>query len=224
MKTDSLKIGFTSEPNGLIIRPRVLLMGGSGIEKLFSNRVMTELLRVFMTHPDEEFHQRQLASLIGRARRPVQLNLQRLEDLGLIASRPDGNRVAYRANKLSPIFEDLKRIVLKTVGLGDLLREGLTDCIERVALAFVYGSVAEGTDDAGSDIDLLIVGDLSVRDLSKAVSRVREHMNRELSVHVYSRAEFRRKYRAGNHFIRKVTKAKKILVVGGDEEFRLLLE
>ena len=199
-------------------------MNRTGIEELFSNRILTGLLSVFTLHPDEEFHQRRLAELVGGARRPVQLNLQRLEKLNLIRKREDGNRVAYRCNRESPIFEELRSIILKTAGLGDVIRRGLEPYAGAITAAFIYGSVAEGEDDAHSDIDLMIIGDIGSRKASIALSEAKSFLRREISLSVHSRDGFRTKHLEGNHYIRRVVASPKIFIIGGEDELARLLK
>ena len=199
-------------------------MKRAGIEELFSNRILTGLLSLFLLHPDEEFHQRRLAELVGGARRPVQLNLLRLENLGLVFRWEDGNRVAYRCNRESPIFEELRGIILKTAGLGDVIRRGLEPHAGGIAAAFVYGSVAEGEDDAHSDIDLMIVGDIGSREASVALSEAKSFLRREINLSVHRREGFREKYREGNHYIRRVVASPKIFIIGGEDELEGILK
>jgi len=197
-------------------------MRAYGIEKLFSNEVLTELLTVLFSHPDEEYHQRRLAAALGRARSPVQRNLERLEKLNLVIRRADGNRVSYKANRSSPLFEDLRKIILKTAGFGDLLKEGLGGLEDRVRIAFIYGSTAKGDDTIESDIDLLIIGDLNLREAAAALSGARSALQREINLSIYSPADFRGKYDAGNHFIKSVVVGEKIFLIGGEDELRAI--
>jgi len=192
-------------------------MGRSGIEELFSNRTLTELLVVFMLHPEEEYHQRQLTGLIGKALMPIQRNLQKLERIGLISSRADGNRQAYRVNRMSPIFEEVRQIILKTKGLGDLLRGKLEQLGAEIDVAFIYGSVAGGTDAVDSDIDLMIIGDVSTRAAAKVVAEIKKVVNREVNLSVYRRDEFRERVLEGNHFAIRLIDTEKIYIVGDDE-------
>ncbi|HUX08451.1 MAG TPA: nucleotidyltransferase domain-containing protein [Acidobacteriota bacterium] len=192
-------------------------MEKTAIEELFSNRVLTDLLVIFMLHPDEEYHQRRLAQNVEVAHRSVQLNLKRLERLGLINSRTDGNRVAYKANRDSPIFDDIRRIILKTRGFGDLLRESLEHQEGKIEVAFIYGSVASGTDGIDSDIDLMIIGDLSARTASRAISKVKGILRREVNVSVYQKEEFRNRVLTGNHFASRIIEADKLYLIGDDE-------
>lgn len=188
------------------------------IEELFSNKTLTEMLALFMTHPDHEFYQRQIAAELGRPRSPVQMNLKRLEKLNIVTSRVDGNRIAYRANRFSPIFDELRRIILKTVGFGSLLKEGIKELSGNVKVAFIYGSTAKGTDEIDSDVDLIIIGELTLREASSALAGVREKLNREINVSVYPPEEFGQKLSAGEHFVSSLMGEEKIFLIGDDEE------
>ena len=85
----------------------------------------------------------------------------RLETVGLVTVRRVGNQKHYQANPATPIFEELCGIVAKTFGIADILRGALNTLLPNIDLAFIYGSVAKGTEHAASDIDLMVVGDLS---------------------------------------------------------------
>ena len=154
----------------------------------------------------------------------MQNSLRSLEELGIISSRADGNRVVYKSDRSSIIFEELRRIILKTIGFGHLLSEGLSGLRERVDAAFIYGSVADGADRIDSDIDLLIVGDLTLKEVARALAPVKENVDREISVTFYSRGEFVEKYAEGNHFVRSVMSEEKIFVIGGEDDLKKIIE
>jgi len=96
----------------------------------------------------------------------VQRELENLVNTGLIVRRKQGNQVYYQANPKSPIFAELKSLMVKTTGVADVLREALKPFQCRIETAFIYGSFAKGTENAGSDVDVLVIGDLTFSDLS----------------------------------------------------------
>jgi hypothetical protein len=116
----------------------------------------------------------------------VQQKLQKLHRLGLVAAHKDGNRVAYTANKSHPLYPEIHRIVLKTGGLADLLRNALTH--PKIEWAFVFGSIARGEDAAESDVDLLVIGDIGLRAVANLLSGVAEQIGREINPHRTLRA------------------------------------
>jgi predicted nucleotidyltransferase len=157
-----------------------------------------------------------LADGAGTGLYAVQRELVRLEKAGLVIRTPRGNRVYYRANRSHPAFEDLKRVILKTIGLGDALRAALAPLADRVRVAFIYGSLARGEETAGSDIDLLLVGDLTLREASAVLGPAGRDLGREFNATVYPPEEFRTKAREGHHFISAVLKGEKIYLIGDE--------
>ncbi len=122
--------------------------------------------------------------------------------------------VYYQANRDSPVFPDLRGLLLKTAGLVDVLAQALKPVAAKVATAFVYGSIAAGSEEAGSDIDLMVVGHVSPQDLALPLRRARESLGREVNPTVYTPAEFERKQAANDPFLKQVLDKSKLLVLG----------
>lgn len=196
------------------------ILGDSGWQDLFASRTLARLLTTFLTHPEAIFYQRELVNAAGARLYTVQRALIRLEKAGLIIRAPRGNRVYYQANRRHPAFEDLKRVILKTMGLGDVLRRALGPLAGRVSFAFIYGSYARGEETAESDLDLLLVGNLKLREAAALLGPVGRELGRELNPVVYPPAEFKNKAKEGHHFITAVLKGDKIFLVGGEDDLR----
>jgi predicted nucleotidyltransferase len=149
----------------------------------------------------------------------AQRELARLEHSGLIVARRIGNQKHYQANAASPLFGELRNIVLKTVGLADPLREALKRVASDIRAAFVYGSVAKAADQAGSDIDLMVVSDtLSYGDLFGAVDKLSRTLGRNVNPTVYSAAEFSKRAKAKNAFVMRLMEAPKLWVIGSEND------
>jgi predicted nucleotidyltransferase len=110
--------------------------------------------------------------------------------------------------------------VLKTSGLSDVLKLALTD--ERIHAAFVFGSIASGEEKAGSDVDLMVIGELGLRDLSRLLSGIEEKIGREVNPHVLREEEFRRRTRAKEHFVSSVMETPKIFIIGSQRELEAM--
>lgn len=199
-------------------------IGDAGWEGLFASGTLARLLTTFLTRPEAALYQKELADGAGTGLYAVQRELARLERAGLVVRTPRGNRVYYRANRSHPAFEDLKRVILKTMGLGDALRAALTPLADRVRVAFIYGSLARGDETAGSDIDLLLVGDLTLREASAILGPVGRDLGREFNATVYPPEEFRTKAREGHHFISEVLRGKKIFLIGDKVDLKGLVQ
>jgi predicted nucleotidyltransferase len=134
--------------------------------------------------------------------------------MGLVSRRRDGNRVYCSANETHPLAGEIRQLVLKTVGLADVL--GATLKAENVRCAFVFGSVASGTADAQSDIDLMVIGEIGLRSVSALLSGVADKLRREINTHVLSPSEFVKRMNAKDHFLTSVLASPKIFLVGSE--------
>jgi predicted nucleotidyltransferase len=121
------------------------------------------------------------------------LGFDNLAGTGLVTKTKRGNIVYYEADRMHPAFEDLKRVFLKTVALGDVLREALVPLADKVKLAFIFGSLAQGSETAQSDIDLFLVGELSLRETVKLLASVVSELGREFIPGVYPPEEIQKK-------------------------------
>jgi predicted nucleotidyltransferase len=145
-----------------------------------------------------------------------ELNL--LADAGLLVRKPVGNQVHFHANPASPVYEELRGILKKTAGVADVLREALEPLADRVRAAFVYGSVARGDERAGSDLDLMVIGDVKFADLIEILAPLHAALRREINTSLYPPKEFRAKLAAAEPFLKRVLADRKIFLVGGEDE------
>jgi predicted nucleotidyltransferase len=196
----------------------------STLAELFPNPALVEVLSLFLLHPENEFYQRGIAEATGNVLRQVQRALQRIERAGLVIKTRRGNMVYYKAERMHPAFEDLKRVFLKTVALGDVLRGALAPLEDRVKMAFIFGSLAQGRETAQSDIDLFLVGELSLRETTKILGPITAELGREFNPVVYLPEEFKTKARENHHFITEVIRGSKIWLIGNEEELAKLAQ
>lgn len=194
------------------------------LARLFPNPAVLDVLALLLLNPEQEFYQREIADRTESTVLQAQRALKRIQDAGLVVSNRRGNRVYYCARREHPAFEDLKRVLIKTVALGDQLRAALEPIEDSVRLAFIYGSVAAGEEVATSDVDMLLVGQLSSRSAAKVLGPLGRDMGREFNATVYPESEFRAKARRGNQFIRQVVSGPKIWLVGDEQELTELVE
>lgn len=192
----------------------------SSLFRLFPNPAVLDILALLLLHPERQFYQREIAQLTRCTVLQAQRALKRIDDAGLVEKRRAGNRVYYRAQRDHPVFEDLKRVVIKSVALGDQLRATLRPLGDRIRLSFVYGSVAAGTEHGTSDVDLLCVGDLTSREAAKVFGPLGRELGREFNLVIYTEREFRHKAMEDNPFIQSVLSGPKIWLIGSDDELR----
>jgi predicted nucleotidyltransferase len=128
--------------------------------------------------------------------------------------------VYYRAKTESPLYPEIRNLVLKTSGLSDVLKSALSD--KRIRVAFVFGSIARGEEKAGSDVDLMVVGNLGLRVLSGLLSGIAEKIGREINPHVLHEDDFRKRVRAKEHFVSSVMESSKIFIIGSQHELEAM--
>jgi uncharacterized protein len=189
---------------------------------LFGSRLRARLIAWLMTHSDEWFFVRRLTGILGEDSTNLSRELARLAGMGILISRTEGRQKYYRANENSPIFPELRSLAVKTGGIADILRSALAPLAGRVQIAFIYGSFAEGREREGSDVDLMILGEVQLRELVKALQPAQETLGREVNPVVYPAEEFRARMREGNHFLLQVLSGGKLFLMGGEDELTRL--
>lgn len=175
------------------------------------------LLGLLLMRPDQDFHVREISRLTGADAGNAQRALKRMEQAGLLKSSRSGNQLRYKANRACPIFPELQGIIRKTVGLADVLRDALEPLSGRIEAAFVFGSVARGEEGPASDIDLMVVGNVSFDEVVVALHPLHERLGREINAVVMKRPEFRRRLKEGS-FVARVMNGEKIMLLGALDE------
>lgn len=191
---------------------------------LFPSPVLVDILSLFLTRPDEEYYQRSLAEKTGYTLTQVQYALERIEEAGLVSKKKSGNRLYYRAERSHPAFEDLKGAFLKTVAFGDVIRKALKPLEKKIQFAFVYGSIATGQDRPDSDIDLLLIGKVTLKDIASAMADLSETLKREVNPVNYTKDTFMERLKEGNRFALELLATPKIWLIGNEDEFTRLAE
>ena len=189
----------------------------STLADILSSRVKAEVFRLLFGVGDAPLHLREIERQSGLAVGTVRQELGRLTELGLVEKTADGNRRLYTANRQHPLYPDIRNLVLKTSGLADVLRGALAG-EKGIPLAFVFGSIARGGEQAHSDIDLMVLGTIGLRQLTRRLSGVAAQLGREINPHVFTIEEFRRRKKARDHFLSTVLAEPRIFITGNDHE------
>lgn len=180
------------------------------------------VLALLLTHPEESFYLRQIVRSAGLGQGAVQRELQHLTEAGLLLRRRLGHQVFYQANQDSPIFKELKTLLVKTAGVGDILQQALSGLKERIQSAFLYGSFAIGKDRPASDLDLAVIGDVTFGEVVSHLRPAQETLGREINPTVYTPDEFQKKLKAKHHFVSAIVQGPKIMLIGEERELTRL--
>ncbi len=188
------------------------------LSKLLTSTTRAELMRLLFNGYGEEHYLREIEKLTSVKINSIQKEVKNLSSLDLLKSRKDGNRIYYSANQSHPLYCDLVSMVEKTVGLTAILSERFID--ERIKAAFIFGSTATGNEKAASDIDLIVIGDLGMRALTKLLSGLQETVGREINPHIFSDEEFKARIKSKDHFIKSVMNEEIKIIKGDINEYR----
>lgn len=189
---------------------------GGVADTLFA-KVRQRVLGVLFGNPERSFYANEIIGLAHSGTGAVQRELARLEAAGLVTAVRVGKRKHYQANRASPVFHELRTLILKTSGLADVLRNALEPLSSRIRAAFIYGSIAKGEDTAASDIDLMVVGqDLTYADLFEALEAASARLGRKVAPTIYSPKELARRARQHNVFVTRVLQQPKLWLIGDD--------
>jgi predicted nucleotidyltransferase len=190
-----------------------------GLASALFSSVQRRLLALIFMHPDKSFYTRQIVKALHSGTGAVGRELAKLEQSGLVSVERIGNQKHYRANRDAPIFHELQSIVRKTVGLHDPLKVSLAPFSNRIKAAFVYGSVARGTDTARSDIDLMVIGDdLTYSDIFPALQDAEKTLARPINPNIIDTAGWKKRLLDRDAFVTKISGEPKIFIVGLEED------
>ncbi len=193
----------------------------SSLAKILSSKIRAEIFRLLFGTNDKALHMRDIERRSGFAIGTIQGELKKLFKLDLVLKEVDGNRTYYSANKNHPLYNDIHNLVLKTTGLVDVLSNALDT--QKIKLGFVFGSCAKGEESADSDIDLMVIGNLGLRDITRLLSNTQEKILREINPHVYSLDEFIKKYKENDHFVSQVVEGPQIFIIGSEDELKAMV-
>jgi DNA-binding transcriptional ArsR family regulator len=175
------------------------------------------VLGLLLLHPEEALHGREIARRTGLPAGTVTRELTKLAEVGLLQRERRGNQRVYRANTSSPVFNELAGILRKTSGLADVLAQALAPVAPRLRVAFIFGSIAQGRESAGSDVDLILIGDLGFSQAVELLHAAQATLGREVNPKVFTASEFTSKA-ATEVFLGDVLAKPKIFLIGSDHD------
>jgi predicted nucleotidyltransferase len=187
------------------------------LDKLFGSRTRAKLLGWFFSHSGESYSVRQLASILGDDPSNLSKEMSKLEDLGILISSRERNLKRFQVNQECAFGPELKGLMQKTIGIMGRLRSAL-QAAKGIDFAFVYGSFAKGTENAESDIDLLIVGDIDLDKLDRIFIGLEKSFGRTVNYVLFNKREYETKKVEGNAFLHEVRSRDKIWIIGKNDE------
>jgi len=188
------------------------------LEYIITSKAKRNILKLFLTNPDTEFYVREISRRTSEPLNAVRRELGYLEKAGLVRSRYAGNLRYYSVVKEFPLYQELKKIVYATIGLGDYLAARLRES-NQIELAFIYGSVARDEETAKSDVDLFVVGEIDEDELHSLVYEAQKEVGREINYTLMSRTEFKKRLKNNNPFVTHVMEEKQLVLKGNPDVY-----
>jgi predicted nucleotidyltransferase len=190
-----------------------------GLSNALFSKVQQRVLALIFTNPERSFYTSEIVRKVHSGVGAVERELSKLERSGLVSVERIGNQKHYRANQAAPIFEELRGLVEKTVGLAEPIKKSFEPYADTIRAAFVYGSVARETDTAHSDIDLMVIGDdLNCSDLYAAAQRAEGKLRRKVNPLFLSLKDWRRKALDQGSVVSKISSSPKIFIIGSEKD------
>jgi predicted nucleotidyltransferase len=197
-------------------------------KSVFSNVLFSEtqknILKLLYFNQNSDFHTNEIIRFSQSGTGAVQRELEKLTRAGLITVKQIGNQKRYQANQALSYYSELRSIIIKTFGLGDILNQELKRLFPtQIKIAFIYGSFAKQVDNPTSDIDLMLIAeDLTYADTFQVLNVIESTLGRKINPTFYSPSEWGRKYKEDNNFILGVLAQPKIFLIGTEDELTKL--
>jgi len=213
---------FSSATKMGTIVPEMVAIAAADPGTVLFGSVRQSILALMFLRPDESFYLREIVRRTGRGAGAVQRELKLLTDCGIL--RRDRQRF-YQANSASPIYGPLKEIVIRTVGLGERLRNVLNRVAGHIVIALIFGSFARGEQHERSDVDVLVItrdDQLTADQVNALLGGEQDQLGREINPFVLTTREWRQKWKSGSPFVHRIVDSEKIYLIGNDHELNRL--
>lgn len=191
-------------------------MENTTISRLFGSKLRAKILGWFFLHTDERFYVRQLAGLLKEDLANLSKELKRLEQLNILSYVKQGNQKYYYVNEKNPVYGELRGLVVKTIGLIDVLQQEFKAISSKIKLVFIYGSFAKEKANLKSDIDLMVVGKVSFGEVTAILERAEKKLGREINPVVMDEKEMKERIKNKDHFLTRVWEEPKIWLLGNE--------
>ena len=195
----------------------------SGIDRLFGSKTRVSLLSKLLMNADKSWYIRELSRELEIPYSMLYKEVKNLVSLGVINEEKRGRVTLVSVNRSLPFFAELKSLLVKTVGLSDLIKATFSE-LKQIRYALVYGSFASGEESASSDVDLLIIGDVDEERVLSVVGRIEKEVEREINYILWSEGEFMERVKSGHHLLRDIARKPVIMLVGKEDQFRRVVK
>ena len=180
----------------------------------------SRVLGLLLLHPERSYYLREIARLTATVPGTLKREMDKLLEVDLLTVKKVGNQNHYQANRECPIYEDLSNVLRKTSGLSDVLIAALLPLSEKIQSAFIFGSVASGKVNAKSDIDLMLIGDVTYAEVVLLLHPLQEQLGREINPKIYADKEWSKLVKDNGAFVHDVLRKQKLFIIGNEQQLQ----
>ena len=188
------------------------------ISSLLFPEYRRRVLGLLLLHPENRYHVREIARLTHTTPGTLNRELSKLTKAEVLVREASGRQIYYHANRNLSIFDELVSILRKTSGLVDVLANALLSFSDKITVALVFGSVGRGTESVGSDVDVLIIGEVGFAEIVAALYPAQEIIGREINPKVFQQKEWKKSVCKKDPFVQEILKSQKLFIIGEANE------
>ena len=177
-----------------------------------------KVLALLYGNPEKSFYINEIIRSTRMGVATIKRELDRLEAAEILRLVKIGNQHHYQAEVLCPIYKELRSLVIKTLGIGPVVGRALEPLKDRISLAFVFGSMARGTEVANSDVDLMLVGNIRLEDVIEHTYPAQQELGRPINPRIYTPVEWQGLLEENGSFIRDVRQHPRLDLIGSTDE------
>lgn len=192
----------------------------STLSSVLFTEYRSRVLGLLLLHPERSYYLREIARLTATVPGTLKREMDKLLEVDLLTVKKVGNQNHYQANRECPIYEDLSNVLRKTSGLSDVLIAALLPLSEKIQSAFVFGSVASGKVNAKSDIDLMLIGEVTYAEVVLLLHPLQEQLGREINPKIYADKEWSKLVKDNGAFVHDVLRKQKLFIIGNEQQLQ----
>ncbi len=174
--------------------------------ELFSKQTR-EIVQHLVKNEHKAYYLRELAGILEIDPGNLSRAVKPLTESGLIQEVVKGRLKFFSINRNHPLYKDIKRLIGKTSGIPDMIRNILKK-IEGIEKVWIYGSYVSHQMDDKSDIDLFIIGTVSSLRLATEFKSIEKRIGREIQFHVMNRDDYNKRMKKHDIFLYEMKKAR----------------
>ena len=183
------------------------------IHALISSKIRVEILRILSLNPDSTYNINEFSRMTGYSPRGVEKELKNLLAGGILSRAVSGNQHRFQLDPNCPIYPEIKNLIVKTVGVADVIRNALDPVAQEIDQAFIFGSFASGDYGNGSDIDLLLVSEISGLKLAELLGDIQNRLGRSINISQFTSGEYEQRISVNDHFLTRVLEGARIEII-----------